>query len=192
MGLSRLIQSNCSLTSNFACFCRIREKYLHRDSPCLLFFVKTGIKLKVLTTFFLNKQLKRNNSWKSTAQAYCVQVLHKLPRTYFCHDTHFFTSFLICNILVPGPDPNPPAMNVSFSVGFRLPGIQSRHLGSKEHIRNAGSGGGGGCERYFHNVGKQPSIQMIVEISSCIEEKAGTVFLTVLVNNKVIASSNYP
>lgn len=98
--------------------------------------MKTGIKfiLKVLIAFFLYKRLKRNNSWKSTAQAYCTQVLHKRPRTYFCRDTHFSTSFLICNVLVAGPDPNPPARNVSFSVGFRLPGIQSRHLGYKETV----------------------------------------------------------
>jgi len=69
-------------------------------------------------------------------------------------------------------------MNVNFSVGFRLPGIQLRHLGYKARIRNAGTGGGGGCEGYFHNVDKQPSIQMIAEISSCIEEKARTVLLS--------------
>lgn len=136
--------------------------------------------LKVLIAFFFNSQLKRNNSWKSTAQPYCVQVLHKRPRTYFCRDTHFSTSFLICNVLVAGPDPNPPAMNVSFSVGFRLHGIQSRHLGYKEQIRNAGSGRGGGCEECFHNVDKQPSVQTIAEISSCIDKKARTVLLTVL------------
>lgn len=135
--------------------------------------MKTVMKfiLNVLIAFILYKQLKRKNSWKGIAQAYCVQVSHKHPRTYFCHDTHFSTSFLICNVLVAGLDPNPPATNVTFSVGFRLPGIQFRHLGYKEHIGNAGLGGQGGCEGYFHDVDKQPNIQMIAEISSCIDEE---------------------
>lgn len=71
-------------------------------------------------------------------------------------------------------------MNARFSAGFRLPGIQSRHLGYKEHIRNAGSVEGGGCEWYFHNADKQPRVQTMTTISSRIDEKAGTVFLTVL------------
>lgn len=81
------------------------------------------------------------------------------------------------------PDPNPLAMNVRFSAGFRLPGIQLRHLGYKEHIRNAGSEEGEGCEWYFPNADKQPRVQMIDKISSCIDEKARTVFLTALWQN---------
>lgn len=71
-------------------------------------------------------------------------------------------------------------MNVHFSAGFRLPEIQSRHLGYKEHIRNAGSEKGRGCEWYFHNADKQPRVQMRAKISSSSDEKAGMVFLTVL------------
>jgi len=40
-------------------------------------------------------------------------------------------------------------MNVRFTAGFRFPETQSRHLGYKEHIRNAGSGAGRGSEGNF-------------------------------------------
>lgn len=110
MWVSRVLGSSCPLPSHPACFCRV--KYLHVHSPWLLFYEnRTQIDAKDPICFLSKQAAIKNGLLEKHSTSILCTGFTQAPthRTFFCRDTRFSTSFLIGNVLVAGPDPNPPA-----------------------------------------------------------------------------------